>query len=523
MPMHLSASARVIALGHLGDVYLYHQLWGYILQMSPDVHALWQAFEGGADAAEVCDRFVKKLTGQPPSELVEIFTQFRCLESAADPIVDDALAAVPVKGRWNVWRRHGDELELWCAWGKRPVSQVRLDAAATAIYDAIDGETSGLVLAQTHGRDAVFALFERLAAIEVQAIKLSPVPLSTYGHERKWPPYLTSTMPYAEVDGTAAATPDLGDYHRESIGDPAEQFDHAETTLAHLFRRSHIALGNKSYGEALIDALIERGVPTGGPLRVLEIGGGTGDLALAASAALRAAGTELSYRIIELSPALAGAQRERGLEVSEGDILEVDIDAGSLDLIIANEMIGDLRPGTRAAAVPYIERHGLDVEGTTDDTLFNTGAFELVERVDRWLAPGGTAVLTEFGELHATPRISTHLDHPEISIRFGHLDAVAKSLGLETDYIYVMDLIDMRRDLEGLATTRSYFRALSALLAEAGAELEKIGYTREMFTDLVAGKVELDDIGDLRFDRIEDRLMGLVPHEFKALILRKPA
>lgn len=520
--MHLTASARVTALGHLGDVYLYHQLWGYILEMSPDVYQLWRAFDGGADAAEVCERFAPTLTGQPPSELVEIFRQFRCLIAEGDTPVDDAIAAVPVKGRWNVWRRHDGELELWCAWGGRPLGRHRLDLAETAIWDAIDGETSAARLARVHGRDAVFALLERLAAIEVQAIKLSPVPLSTYGSERKWPPYLTSTMPYPELeDGEVPPAPDLGDYHRASIRDPAEQFDHVETTLAHLFRRPHVALGGRTYGEALIEALVERGLPAGGSLRALEIGGGTGDLALAAQAALRGAGTELSYRIVELSPALAARQRERGLEVIDGDVLSIDLGDAGFDLIIANEMIGDLRPGTRAAAAEHIEKYRLDVEGTTEDTLFNVGAFALVERIGRWLAPGGVAVLTEFGELHATPRISTHLDHPEISIRFGHLDAVATGLGLDTDYVYVMDLIDMRRDLEGMATTRSYFRALSALLADAGVELEKVGYTREMFADLIAGPFGGGEIGELHFDRIEDRLMGLVPHEFKALILRK--
>jgi hypothetical protein len=30
-------------------------------------------------------------------------------------------------------------------------------------------------------------------------------------------------------------------------------------------------------------------------------------------------------------------------------------------------------------------------------------------------------------------------------------------------------------------------------------------------------------VGELRFERIEDRLMGLVPHEFKALVAKKPS
>ena len=45
----------------------------------------------------------------------------------------------------------------------------------------------------------------------------------------------------------------------------------------------------------------------------------------------------------------------------------------------------------------------------------------------------------------------------------------------------------------------------------------------QMFHELIAGKVDATRIGEIRFDRIEDRLMGLVPHEFKALLLvRRP-
>ena len=522
--MHLTASSRVIALGHLGEVYLYHQLWGYILKMSPDVHELWRAFAGGADSDDVCNRFAGSLTGQAPSELVDIFVEFRCLEPPSrdgEPL-EDAFAAVPVKGRWNAWRRRDKRVELWCAWGERPIRRVGLDPAETAIWEAIDGETSCRALAVDHGREPVLRLVRKLVDVEVQALKLSPVPLSVYGHERAWPAYLTSTMPYPELGEAVPAVPDLGDYHRQAITDPGLQFDHAETTLAHLLRRPHPALGGRRYGGALIDGLAARGLRLGGRLRVLEIGGGTGDLAQAASAALRAAGTELSYRIVELSPALAAAQRERGLDVIAGDALEVELPAASFDLIIANEMIGDLGVDPFPEAGDWVERFELDVEDAGEDSLLNTGAFALLERVDQWLAPGGLAVLTEFGELHTWPRVSTHLDHPEVSIRFDHLEAVAAALGFETEYLFVIDLLDMRRDLEGLATTRSYFRALSALLADAGVELDKIGYTRQMFEDLIAGKLEKGSFGDIRYEKIEDRLMGLVPHEFKALIVRKP-
>ena len=81
---------------------------------------------------------------------------------------------------------------------------------------------------------------------------------------------------------------------------------------------------------------------------------------------------------------------------------------------------------------------------------------------------------------------------------------------------FVIDLLDFDRDQKGLATTRSQFRALHALAADAGVELPKIGYTPEL---LAATGLDIANIGELRWDRIEDRLMGLVPHEFRALVM----
>lgn len=523
----LTASRRVVALGHMGEVYLYHQLWGYILKMSPDVYDLWSAFEGGAEKAFICRRFESQLTGQGPSELIDILVQFRCLDEPGADELEDALDGVPVKGKWNVWRRGDDgAITLWTAWGDRPEAQHSLSLAETAVWDAIDGETKARALAADHGRDVVISVIKRCVALEVQALKLSPVPLSVFGGRHKWPPYLTSTMPYALLDGVVPGIPELAEYHRERIRDPSAQFDHKETTLAHLLRRPHLALAGRRYGEALIEGLVGRGFDIhSGPMRILEIGGGLGDLAAAVIDELAGGGAEPRYQIVELAPALAECQRARltdyPVEVTEADVLAVDLPTGAFDLVIANEMIGDLPATPLADAGAWVERYGLDVEGAPEDTVLTTGAFRLIELIDEWLAPGATAVITEFGERSVFPKLSTHLDHPELSAHFGHLESVARGLGLDAEMVFSMDLIDLDRDREGLATTRSYFRALTALLADVGVTLEKIGYTREMFDELVGEPLAPGSYGDIYFDRIEDRLMGLVPHEFKALVAVK--
>ena len=118
--------------------------------------------------------------------------------------------------------------------------------------------------------------------------------------------------------------------------------------------------------------------------------------------------------------------------------------------------------------------------------------------------------------------LSTQLDHPELSTQFGHLTTVARAAGLLDEFNYVIDFIDMERDVQALRTTRSYFRALAALLSDHGVKLDKIGYTQAMFDELVGDALEEGSYGDVSFELIEDRLMGLVPHEFKGLVLRRP-
>jgi hypothetical protein len=553
----LVRSPDVSVFGHMGEVYVYHDLYGTILKMSPDVLDVLGAFDEPADPDVVTERFRDAFEGDPPETFIGIFLQFHCLdEPDADPF-EPWWRMVPVHGRWNVWRRSDDGgLALWTAWGERSVARHELSPAEAVVFFAMDGETHARSLADTHGEALVRDLLVRLVHHDVQAVKLSHVPLSFYeGRQNMKPPYLTSTMPYPPYEEVGAGDPpgvltDTAPYHEKEIVDGDRQFDHLETTLSHLFREPHPALGERTYGAALVEGLLERGLLSedGKTVRVLEIGGGLGEVAHGAVSALQARGVEVVWEMLELSPVLARAQKTRcqGLPVvvKLGNVLTDPWPYRAYDLILANEMMGDL-PSAELTHVQaglddetlqgdahrahlaelgpigeIINRYTIPLGDAPDPFWLNVGPIALVERVAAHLSPGGVAVLTEFGEMSRWPIVSTHLDHPELSIHFGHLMIVARELGLESELVYVMELIEMDRDLEGLGTTRSYFRALSAMLADAGLELRKIGYTREMFDALTAPLGS--DFGDVEFSPIEDRLMGLVPHEFKALVLQKP-
>lgn len=533
----------------MGAVYLYHDLYGYLMEMSPDIADLVESFEGGVDTEETIAYYQRKLPDADPRQFVEVLAGHAVLVDPGENEIEGMWAFAPVKGKWNVWQRRGDRLALWTAWGERPVQQLFLDAEETAMWDAFDGNKRLIEMRHHHDNDKLIALVRKLVHHDVQALKLSVMPWTVYAKRPHMAPaYLTSTMPYpAWEPGTPVPPPPaLGDYHRDTIADADRQFDHQETTLSHLLRIPHPALRGRTYGQALVDTMLARGLPEG-RLRVLEIGAGLGYVARDAIARLREQGREVDYTIVELAPALAAAQRERiGADQARwviGDVLEVDLPEAGFDLIISNEMAGDLpaialtradlglapdagtvdRDKLRAlgGGAAVIADLAVNLDDAPEPFYLQRGAFELVARVSRWLAPGGRAVITEFGDTAAWPKLSSHLDHPELSTHFGQLLQTARALGHEASTEFVIDLLDFDRDQQGLATTRSQFRALRALVATAEVELEKVGYTPALLDTTLGGKLDLATVGDLRWDKIEDRLMGLVPHEFKALLLHR--
>jgi len=526
---------------------MFHDLYGYLMEMSPDIAAFIEGFSDGVDTQETIEYWRGKFGEADPRQFVEVLAAHAVLIEPEEDEIEGLWAFVPIKAKWNVWQRRDDRLKLWTAWGERPVQQLFLDADETKIWDAFTGAKRLVEMRHHYDNDKLINLVRKLTHSDVQALKLSMMPWAMYEKRPSLAPaYLSSTMPYKRwKPGTyLPKAPDLTEYHREAIGDADAQFDHQETTLSHLLRIPHPALKNRTYGQTLADVLVARDAIPEGRVRVLEIGAGLGYVAKDVIARLRAAGREVQYTIIELSPALAKAQRERlGTDATwiEGDALSVSAPEGAFDLVLSNEMVGDLpakqlsRPdigldavGTGTADKDKVKAiselaAGVNLDDATEPFYLQTGAMELVARIAKWLAPGGTAVVTEFGDASAWPKLSTHLDHPELSTHFGHLLQVARNLGLTASIEFVIDLIDLDRDQKGLATTRSHFRALRALADNAGIDLAKIGYTRELLAHTVADKLDLDSIGDLRFERIEDRLMGLVPHEFRALLAKKPS
>lgn len=252
-------------------------------------------------------------------------------------------------------------------------------------------------------------------------------------------------------------------FHREIPVDLMKELTICET-LASPASPYVRALGySKSYGAMLGDFLLESGVLNPGAT-ILEIGGGYGSL----MEGLLSSHGALVHRVfmMDLSPRLLKRQRQRLRDHSEkvafiqADVHEMPVVRGSLDLIIVNEVIGDLDTATEIDphdlppdALSLVDAYGLDMPGEKPFNL-NIGAIRMVETLCRFgvpvfisehssdpIIPDAMPYLARGLSLDSFPREIRLHAHSEYTIRFSHLDRVARARGRITRSGALVDML----------------------------------------------------------------------------------
>lgn len=556
----LRRSAHLSFFRRAGDVFLYHDLVGDIMQLHEKVIGFIDYFAEPRRESEARAAFAGDFLSGDFDAFFEVLRQHLVL---LGPGEDDARLVAdwyPVHGPWVLSYRPKSGAPVLCYKDRRDGQAVveTLSPLLGRLWSLCQGDLSlPEVIArlvkefpkqpdlERHVRDTVRAWTHS----DRQLLKLLPRPRSAF-ELVGLPPYVYSTMPYPRMRASEGPSPEpsLREYHKLEITSADEQFERRETTLSHAFRVPHPALENRTYGGQLARVLVERdAVPDDGgrsPMTLVEVGGGTGFFARAFldGLALRAPRVynRARYVICDLAPALRASQKERTaphkdkVRIVGGDAEGLPLPDRSVDLLIANEMIADLPvvPVRRqdlddggqegGFGADLVRRYGLPFDDAPGLFFLNVGAIRLLEECARVLKPGGTAFLSEFGSLTQYPEQSTHLDHPEFSIHFGHLRAAAAKLGLEASVEELTSILKLDGRVEVLQTTQSFFDTLRAFLANHGVRLEKVAYTRDMFRDLLGGKVDMDRLEGVRFTPCGQRVLGLKPPEFKALLVRKP-
>ena len=364
------------------------------------------------------------------------------------------------------------------------------------------------------------------------------------------PPYLASTMPYPRVEaGHAGAA-------RRSRSPTTTATTSPRPTRSSIIkrRRSRTCCASRiprsrdrTYGQALIDALDRAGSCPKAASACSRSAPGLGYVAQRRDRAAARAGHEVEYTIVELAPALAAAQKERlGGDATWmiGDVLTAQVArrARSTSSSATRWSATCRRASSRAStSASTLDGTGTPISSACACSRRSPPTPVQPRRRARAVLPADRRVRADrdgsrAGSRPAAPRSSPSSAmsrrgrgcRPTSIIRScrrtsATCQQVARASGL--------DRADRVRDRPARLRShaarprdhaQSLPRAARARRRRRRSTSPKIGYTPALLAHTVAGKLDLAQVGELRWDRIEDRLMGLVPHEFKALLMHRP-
>lgn len=467
----------------------------------------------------------------PPPTLAAIAQRLTTLHLLAEAPPPELTALRPARSRHALL--FPEENLLWTpmpgvrtpggfAYAARTLSPTQI-----ALWRASNGARTTAEVAERCGCsvDVALAFFAELTHPSVQAMQLrrrptrarDPSLLHLIAPDR--PPAPRPAHLYGPNGETT-----LEHWHVHDILDGERHFDDRETTVAHAFALPHPGLHAQPYGARLHEALEERGLLPEGDGVVLEIGPGDGELGAAwrerAARRGRPAGEHIR---LDISPTLLATQRQRqpGTREILGSATDIPLPARSVSLVLCNEVIADLTAvphdpqapteGEAAQALRQrLRRYAIPEQ--TGRSWYNLGAWQLLEELDRVLAPGGAAVLTEFGALDERPRETEQLDHPEVSIRFDHLIRIAQARGLQAQCLPLADLMGF--DLQAQWLARHSYEALRAWMRARGHHLEARAWTPETLT--VPCRVE-----GLEWTALSNEGPGPLITRFQALLIRR--
>ncbi len=577
----LTLSSHLDYFEHRGAWFVYHNLFGYIMEMSRDLILFLEFFRAQQRTSEdVSQSFAAQFPPEQLRQFVDVFCLQGCLVSDDTQEWRRALSMFPVLARFVVAHvpPSGSVTIAHAPRDRDDVDLLELDAWASDFVRGVDGETSlqdlltsleshpfveaNPALADTHPK----AIVQQLAHSQLQFLKFSPRSMSAlraHKSHRAIPPYLRSTMPYRRATDDIRLVQDAqrGERAAPSPGIVTPPTSAPTQTLAGLFARPNPALGGRSYGAALADHAVEHGALKPGA-RVLQIGARDGFLARGIASVCENLQLVLQVNNPELVPVVRQQLAEANLEavvfVAEiQDLAESLAQEGfsqSFDWIVCNEFVAQLdtallhkiprlspekeeddeestgtnghhRPSRdlfmgEGDSVSQVLRYKLQFHDVDGEFLFNTGAVRLLEDATPLLEEHGLFTLIEFGDLYAYPQPSEH--NPDVySLHFAPLHQVGKELGFEARFDWLVHILGFQTESQMLSAPQHQFRALCALVERAGVSLKMQAYTRTMLEQLLDGQIEFATLRGLEFRSLDERVMGIVPSSLKVLELWK--
>lgn len=485
------------------------------------------------------------------------------------PVQNPALAYRSPTGETIVVRTSMEYFQFSPRTGELPtIIEEVFTPGATQLYLLADGTKTlreieaFFDLDNRDDRGIFTAILDTLTSKERQLIKLAPphqpldgpykphnsVPRNLFHSAAKW----NSQEQHAD-DET------IMDFHRRGIENSEWEFDWIEPTLNHAFRFPGEVLNGLDYGSRFCLSTLTPEVVSlinkRDRLAVLEVGGGTGSFALAfnkQAEALKQAKPEipeLIYHIVDLSPELTQSQKILLRELSnpiaqfQQNAVALNLPDYKFDLIIANEVIADFPaasvqrvqpsatqlvsasealPSWEGEGASYITKYQLPVSDAPDCFHINAGAFEFIERVWDHLAPGGTAILSEYGG-HKYPVLMRHLNHDEYSIHFGHVSAAAEQVGFDCRLLTLKEFLGIDDQVMMLDGSAEQISCLNHVLNKFDLSLPYAAISKNEFEERFQAILEQAKVVGTSFSPLKSGFhYGPDPNQFKLLLMIKP-
>lgn len=313
------------------------------------------------------------------------------------------------------------------------------------------------------------------------------------------------------IRATSATDPTA--YYEGLEVDGLWNFDWVETTVAHSFRRPTAMLDGQAYGAAFLRA-VARYADLRAVSDILEVGGGTGDLAGAfLSAFLGAAPKDhpLCYTLQDLSDRLLQRQKQAlksfdHVRYFHGNAEDALPGRDAFDVIVCNEVIADLR-----------------MTGAAGTVRTATGCFTFLENVLRALKPGGRAFISEFGGLVSGNRCVDHLNHTEHSTHFGALVDCAETLDARARVVSLAEFLGIDPQAPLLCGQHEKYLVIRSVLQDHGVDLDFRAYDRAEFDERFQTILSRIGCGRLDFQPACEGLhFGPDLRQFLVLIIEKP-
>ena len=202
------------------EFYVYHNLFGYILKMSHDVIEFLEYFRPEPrDATDALQHFHGRFSDDMIGEFANVLAIQSCLLAPDETEETKLMKMHPMHARWITVHDPDDGPVTIYALDQETKAHIyvaRLDGWDSQLWRAINGEKTVAELVEemrnvsgspVQGLEQrVLATLAQLTHCDMQVLKMSGQPASTYKHRRHGtPPYLISTMPYEKV--TAELSP----------------------------------------------------------------------------------------------------------------------------------------------------------------------------------------------------------------------------------------------------------------------------------------------------------------------------